>query len=78
MPSVGFGKLKKRDDPKLTNTENEKQMYCPQGMIYTNLAKTCLEKRIGIDLFIFNPEFTDLATITSLTALTGGQLYYYT
>jgi len=46
-------------------------------MVYTNLAKICLEKRIGIDLFIFNPEFSDLATITSLTALTGGQLYYY-
>jgi len=29
LPSVGFGKIKPRHDPKLTNTDAEKGMYAP-------------------------------------------------
>ena len=77
LPSVGFGKLKKRDDIKLMNTENEKQLYLPQCPTYTQIAKEYLAKKVAIDLFIFSPDYTDLATISSLTALTGGSLYHF-
>lgn len=48
------------------NSENEKTLYTTQLPLYTELAKTCLESRIGVDMFIFNSEYYDLSTISAL------------
>lgn len=77
MPTIGYGKLKRRDDYKLIGTEKEKTLYLPANDLYEKMGKTYLENRISLDLFIFNNTFFDLATISPLCAITGGSLYYY-
>ena len=77
MPTAGYAKLKRRDDYKLIGTEKEKTLYVPVTDLYEKMGKSYLENRISLDLFIFNNQFMDLATITPLCAITGGSLYYY-
>ncbi|KRX02234.1 Zinc finger, Sec23/Sec24-type [Pseudocohnilembus persalinus] len=76
FPQNGYGKLSKRDEVKLMNTDNEKQLYQPQGQQYAELAKQLLKSKIGVDMFIF-AQSCDLATISLLTTMTGGSLYHY-
>ena len=73
----GFGKLKRRDDVKVMGTENEKNLYLPQCNSYKDIALNLLKRSISVDLFVFAPEYCDLATISQLTTVTGGNLYYY-
>ena len=77
MPTTGYAKLKRRDDYKLIGTEKEKTLYVQVTDLYEKMGKSYLENRISLDLFIFNNQFMDLATITPLCAITGGSLYYY-
>lgn len=76
-PTVGMAKLKKRDDYKLIGTDKEKTLFTPQCEDYEQLAKTLLDTRVCIDLFVFSPEYFDFATIGVTANLTGGSIYYY-
>lgn len=77
MPTNGYAKLKRRDDYKLMGTEKEKILYVPANDLYEKMGKNYLENRISLDLFIFNNQFMDLATLSPMCAITGGTLYYY-
>lgn len=77
MPTTGYAKLKRRDDYKLMGTEKEKTLYVPITDLYEKMGKNFLDNRISLDLFVFNNQFIDLATISPLCAITGGSLYYY-
>ena len=76
-PTIGMGKLKRRDDYKLYGTDKEKTLYVPQVDEYEQYAKTFLDTRVAIDLFVFSPEYFDFATIGVVSNLTGGNIYYY-
>ena len=76
-PTLGIGKLKKRDSQQLSNTEKEKALYLPQVEDYDYLAKSLLEWRVCVDLFVFSPDYIDLATLGVISNLTGGNIYYY-
>lgn len=62
---------------KVMNTDNEKTLYSSQSSVYTDLARSCLDAKIGIDMFVFNSDYFDLATVSALNTITGGSLYYY-
>ena len=40
-----------RDDPKLYNTPNEKNILHPENESYNKLADECIKKRVCVDLF---------------------------
>nr|CAD7444381.1 unnamed protein product [Timema bartmani] len=72
------GKLKNRDDRKLLGTEKEKTVLVPQVNTYNNLGQECVGAGVGVDLFMFNNSYIDLATIGQVARLTGGEVYKYT
>jgi protein transport protein SEC24 len=74
---TGAGKLKNRNDYKIYNTEKEKTLYEPQTPFYGDLGYKLLQQRIGLDLFVFNSDYYDLATVAPAATLTGGGVYYY-
>jgi len=76
-PVAGVGKIKRRDDYKLSGTDKEKTLYVSQSDDYNTWAKRCLEKRVSLDLFCFAPEYFDLVTIGQVSGATGGNIYYY-
>ncbi|KAL4464887.1 hypothetical protein ABPG74_011448 [Tetrahymena malaccensis] len=77
LPTLGYGKLKRRDDVKVMNTDQEKTLYAPQDKQYQELAINLLRNSITVDLFVFSPDYCDLVTTSLLCTETGGQLYYY-
>eukprot|EP01119_Soliformovum_irregulare_P014673 TRINITY_DN4026_c0_g1_i1.p1 TRINITY_DN4026_c0_g1~~TRINITY_DN4026_c0_g1_i1.p1 ORF type:complete len:883 (-),score=243.77 TRINITY_DN4026_c0_g1_i1:77-2725(-) len=77
LPSIGVGKLKRRDEPKVMGTDKEKSLYNAADPYYTSLAMECVQAHTNVDLFLFPTGFIDVATLSELTKNTGGQLYYY-
>ncbi|CAB4058043.1 SEC24 [Lepeophtheirus salmonis] len=72
------GKLINRDDRKLLNTEKEKAVLSPQSRFYNELGQECVSVGCSVDLFLFNNAYIDVATLSQICRLTGGQLYKYT
>nr|XP_031826697.1 protein transport protein Sec24C [Nomia melanderi]XP_031826698.1 protein transport protein Sec24C [Nomia melanderi]XP_031826700.1 protein transport protein Sec24C [Nomia melanderi]XP_031826701.1 protein transport protein Sec24C [Nomia melanderi] len=72
------GKLKNRDDRKVLGTEKEKSVLAPQNNVYNNLGQECEGSGCSVDLFVFNNSYVDIATISQVARLTGGEVYKYT
>ncbi|KAF7399574.1 hypothetical protein HZH68_008166 [Vespula germanica] len=72
------GKLKNRDDRKLLGTDKEKSVLAPQNNVYNNLGQECVDVGCSVDLFVFNNSYVDIATISQICRLTGGEVYKYT
>merc|ERR1719385_432757 len=72
------GQLKNRDDRKSLGTEKEKQVLAPQTKFYNDLGQECVSVGCSVDLFLFNNAYIDIATLSQVCRLTGGQVYKYT
>ncbi|XP_033335256.2 COPII coat complex component secretory 24CD isoform X1 [Megalopta genalis] len=72
------GKLKNRDDRKVLGTEKEKTVLAPQNNVYNNLGQDCESAGCSVDLFVFNNSYVDIATISQVARLTGGEVNKYT
>ncbi|KAJ3231258.1 COPII coat Sec23p-Sfb3p heterodimer component [Chytriomyces hyalinus] len=78
LPTHGPGALKNREDAKLLNTENEKKLYEPQEYFWRKMGEDYSKHGICCDLFLFPNAYVDVATVGSLSALTGGDCLVYT
>jgi protein transport protein SEC24 len=79
LPEFGKpGGLKVRDDRKLLGTDKEKNILAPQITYYNDLAQKCAELGVGVDLYLANPSFIDVATLAQISRLSGGTVYKYT
>jgi len=72
------GKLKNRDDRKVLGTEKEKTVLTPQTKDYNQFGQECVSVGCTVDLFLFNNAYVDVATLSQVCRLTGGQVYKYT
>ena len=50
----------------------------PQTKAYNEVAQDCVANGCGIEMFLFNSSYADLATLGQLSRLTGGSLHKYT
>merc|ERR1719340_374092 len=79
LPVFGApGQLKNRDDRKCLGTDKEKQVLAPQTKFYNDLGQECVSVGCSVDLFLFNNAYIDVATLSQVCRLTGGQVYKYT
>jgi Sec23/Sec24 trunk domain len=69
MCTIGLGYNTCRDDPKLYNTDKERQILSPASDLYVKLAEDCVSHRICVDLF-----FT-LNSANSIDQLTQAETY---
>merc|ERR1711963_808337 len=72
------GQLKNRDDRKCLGTDKEKQVLLPQTKFYNDLGQECVAVGCSVDLFLFNNAYIDVATLSQVSRMTGGQVYKYT
>merc|ERR1719273_1791290 len=72
------GKLKNRDDRKVLGTEKEKTVLTPQTKDYNEFGQQCVSVGCTVDLFLFNNAYVDVATLSQVCRLSGGQIYKYT
>ncbi|KAF2478023.1 Sec23/Sec24 family protein-like protein [Lindgomyces ingoldianus] len=79
LPTWGPGRLFLRDDGNLHNTDAEKKLLTTEHPGYRKVATKMVESGIGIDFFMAAPSggYLDIATIGHVSAMTGGEVYYY-
>ncbi len=59
LPNVGVGALKQREE----NVDKDPASLAPQVDFYKRLALDCAGVHIAVDLFMFNSQYADLATL---------------
>eukprot|EP00941_MAST-03F_sp_MAST-3F-sp1_P005150 g5150.t1 len=77
IPSLGLGKLKHRDNPRIYGTEEERKLLLPSDSFYKTKAVELSRQQISVSLYLFASQYQDVATLSALPRQTGGQLYYY-
>ena len=74
----GAGQVKPRTNMSKYGTDDEKEILIPQTPFYAQLGAKCVQDAGGaVDLFIFDDDNIDLATIGQLASETGGQIRKY-
>jgi protein transport protein SEC24 len=63
LPNIEDGALKNREDTKLLGTPKETILLQPSIPFYKKFAVDCSPQQISIDVFLFNGQYCDLATI---------------
>ncbi|WAQ81729.1 hypothetical protein PtA15_2A40 [Puccinia triticina] len=77
LPTIGPGGLKQREDTKLYNTEKESTLFNPADPWYRQVAEECSLAGIGINMFLFPSQYIDVATISVLSGITGGEVFFH-
>jgi len=73
------GKLKpQRDDRKLIGTDKERTLFQPVGGVYADIGKDCVAASCSVDLYLFNSQYCDVATLSHVPSVSGGDVYKYT
>ncbi|KAJ3205727.1 COPII coat Sec23p-Sfb3p heterodimer component [Clydaea vesicula] len=78
LPTIGPGALKNREDVKLLGTDKERSLYEPQEYFWKKLGQDFCVAGISCDMFLFPNSYIDIATIGTLSSLTGGSIFNYT
>ncbi|CCF59759.1 hypothetical protein KAFR_0H03490 [Kazachstania africana CBS 2517] len=78
LPSVGLGKLQKRNEAGVVNTPKESaQLLSCQDGFYKNFTIDCSKAQITVDMFLASDDYVDVASLSNLGRYTGGQTHFY-
>eukprot|EP01084_Bolivina_argentea_P102295 183266_1 len=77
LPSLGEGKLKLRENPRLLGTDQEHKLLKPDEKYFEDKAVELSKYQICVELFLFNRQYQDVATLSQLPNKTAGGCYFY-
>ena len=77
LPTIGGGKLSSRDDPTAYNTDKERALFTPADPFWRVTADELAECGVGVNLFLFPEQYTDIASVGTLSAVTGGEIFFH-
>ncbi|EON98891.1 putative transport protein sec24 protein [Phaeoacremonium minimum UCRPA7] len=79
LPTWGPGRLFMRDDGKHPGGEIDKKLYTTEHPAWKKLAERMASAGIGVDFFMAAPNggYLDIATVGHVSAVTGGETFYY-
>ena len=77
LPTVGLGKLTPRDDPTVYNTDKEKALFTAASPFWRTVSDELAESGVGVNVFFFPDQYTDVASIGTLASTTGGELFFH-
>lgn len=78
MPTLGAGKTRNRDDPKVLGSDKEATLLNPEDAFWKNYALDCSRNQIGVDTFVFaSTPYQDVPSLGALSQISAGQLHYY-
>ncbi|KAK1288191.1 Protein transport protein Sec24-like CEF [Acorus calamus] len=81
LPSVGIGALSAREAEGRTNiSASEKEankLLQPADKTLTTMAVEFAEHQVCVDIFITTQTYVDIASMSVVPRITGGQVYYY-
>lgn len=76
LPTVGPGALQNREDASVKAAKDVPNLG-PATDFYKKLALDCSAQQIGVDLFMFNAQYADMASIECISRFSAGSVYYY-
>ncbi|WAQ97426.1 SC24B-like protein [Mya arenaria] len=76
LPTYGPGALQNREDP-AGKAGKDCASLGPATDFYKKLALDCSAQQIAVDLFMFNGQYADMASIECISKYSGGCTYYY-
>jgi protein transport protein SEC24 len=75
-PMFGPGAIKPREDLKLLNTDKEKTLLTSDNSYFKKLGEECLKRAVSIDMIVAPNAYVDLASISEVSHVTQGRVYY--
>ncbi|CAI4228469.1 unnamed protein product [Auanema sp. JU1783] len=76
LPSNGPGALTSREDPN-QRAAPEVQNLGPANDFYKRVSLECTGHQIALDLFMFNSQYSDIATLSEVAKFSTGCVYYF-
>lgn len=77
LPSLGAGRLRHRENPKMFGGDLEHTLLAPGSPYYKNIALEFSKQQISVDMYLATKSYTDVATLSQLSRYTAGQTYHY-
>lgn len=77
LPVIGPGKLKPREEQSVAGTDKEKALYSPADPFWRVTADELAECGVGVNTFIFPDQSCDIASVGTLSTVTGGELFFH-
>ena len=79
LPTWGPGRLILRDDGKGRDTDAEKRLFTTEHPGFKKTASTMVSHGVGVDFFLAaaGGGYMDIATIGHVSAMTGGEVFFY-
>lgn len=77
LPTLGPGKLAVREDPSVYNTDKEKSLFTAADPFWRTTADELAEAAVGVNVFLFPDQYTDIASVGTLSAVTGGEAFFH-
>jgi protein transport protein SEC24 len=79
LPTWGPGRLMLRDDGKGRDTDAERRLFTTEHPGFKKTASTMVSSGIGVDFFLAaaGGGYMDIATIGHVSAMTGGEVFFY-
>ncbi|KAI3395345.1 hypothetical protein diail_1401 [Diaporthe ilicicola] len=79
LPTWGPGRLFMRDDGKHPGGEIDKKLFTTEHPGWRKLGERMAASGVGVDFFLAAPTggYLDIATIGYVSAITGGETFYY-
>ncbi|XP_060604694.1 protein transport protein Sec24A-like isoform X3 [Ruditapes philippinarum] len=76
LPTYGPGALQNREDS-TQKTSKDISSLGPATDFYKKLALDCSAQQIAVDLYMFNGQYADIASIECISKFSGGCVSYY-
>ncbi|KAI4200548.1 MAG: hypothetical protein LQ346_002347 [Caloplaca aetnensis] len=79
LPTWGPGRLSLRDKNDLHGIETERKLFQTEHADWRKVAGSMVQSGIGVDFFLAaaSGAYMDIATIGHVSAISGGETYYY-
>jgi protein transport protein SEC24 len=77
LPTLGPGGLKAREDVGLYNTDKERSLSSPANPSWVETAESAAQCGVGINTFFFPDQYTDVASVGHLSAITSGESFFH-
>jgi len=85
LPNMGSASegsiLANREDPNRRSSESNSSQLTPllnpATDFFKKLALECSEHQVAVDLFCLTPSYCDLASVSQVSKISGGSIFYY-
>eukprot|EP00112_Aurelia_sp_Birch-Aquarium-sp1_P005276 Seg1598.10 transcript_id=Seg1598.10/GoldUCD/mRNA.D3Y31 product="Protein transport protein Sec24B" protein_id=Seg1598.10/GoldUCD/D3Y31 len=77
LPSVGPGKLARRELSNMSGNSKDSQKLGPATDFYKKLALDCAGDQVAIDLFVLTGQYVDLASLSCASKYSSGCVHYF-